>query len=183
MALSLRTQKFVYIGIIIAIILAAIYFGYVQYQSVAVQWSKYQVTQAETAALRQEISDLQKLDAEMKQSSKEIGSLKQALPEGFALPDLLTNLEAIATRSGLGFNSVVTGAAKAVAARTGENKEAAAPTGVQQLALTVGVTGDYNGLKIYLDGIERNLRLIDIQSIAMSAPGEYQISMIAYYIE
>ncbi len=183
MALSLRTQKFVYIGIIVVIILVAIYFGYLQYQQVSSQWTKYQKTQAETARLRQEISDLQKLEGAMEQSSREIESLKLALPEGFGLPDLLTNLEAIATRSGLGFNSVATGTAKAVGPRTGEDKEATPPAGVQQLSLTVGVTGDYNGLKIYLDGIEHNLRLIDIQSIAMNAPGEYQISMMAYYIE
>lgn len=186
MALNLRTQKLIYIAVIVVLVLVAIFFGYDQYQKAAVKWQTTQVAQLEVKSLKQEVADLQKLSEELQRAATEVAAVEKALPPGVAMPELLTNLEAIAVKSEMTFNSVtVAGSQRKTAAATQNTtgQQAAQTSGLREISATVSVTGGYNNLKLYLDSLEHNLRLIDVQSIDMEAAGTYNIALNAYYVD
>ena len=186
MALNLRSQKLIYVAVIVVIILVAIFFGYTQYQTAASQWKSAQLARLEVKSLKQDVVDLQKLKAELDKSAAEISSVEKALPPGLAMPELLTNLEAIAVKSEMTFNSVDVAGGKTKAAATAKTATVSAESkiaGLQELPVTVSVTGGYANLKMYLDSLEHNLRLVDVQSINMEAAGTYTIALKAYYVE
>ncbi len=186
MALNLRTQKLIYVAVIVVIILVAIFFGYDQYQKAAAKWSTAQAARQEVTNLKQEVADLQQLNAELQKSETAVAAVEKALPPGLAMPELLTNLEAIAVKSEMTFNSVDVAGGKSKTGVTAKTTVAAATSqipGLQEIPVTVSVTGGYANLKVYLDSLEHNLRLVDVQSIAMEAAGTYTITLKAYYVD
>lgn len=186
MVLSLRTQKLIYVAVIVAIVLVAIFFGYDQYQKAVSKWNTTQAARQEVVSLKQEVASLQQLNDELQKSATTIAAVEKALPPGLAMPELLTNLEAIAVKSEMTFNSVDVAGGKSktgVTAKATAAQAASQIPGLQEIPLTVSVTGGYDNLKVYLNSLEHNLRLVDVQSIALEAAGTYTITLKAYYVD
>ena len=184
MPISPRNKQFLIVGIMIAVIVLGFYLGYLQYQQVSLQSKKVKTASDNHKAAEAELASLKDLNEKMKTMSVEINKAQQVLPQGLSIPDLLANLEAIAVYSGITFDSVSFDSSGEIASGIGAvDQEVAVPAGVKTLPFTVAVAGDYTGLKKYLDGIEKNLRLIDVDSIVVGEGGIYTISMQAYYVD
>lgn len=184
MPISPRNKQFIIIAIIVAIVVVGIFLGYQQYQEVAAKNRDVKKALNELTKEEAELEDLKKLNETMRTMSVELNKVRQVLPTGISLPDLLANLEAIAVYSEITFDSVaVASGEQQLASVNVVGEEVSAPAGVKTLPLTVSVAGNYNNLKRYLDGIEKNLRLIDIDSIDVGESGIYTISMQAYYVD
>ena len=85
-----------------------------------------------------------------------VDSLSKITPEGQNIPDILVNLEALASESGLTFSSV-----------NFSPKDLKA-SGVKTLVLAIRVKGSYSAFRNYLDSMEKSLRIFDVMSISFN---------------
>lgn len=180
MALTERNKQLIIVVITIVVAVAGFYFGNMQYQSAMEAKKDLNNAQADLENKQSELSDLKTLNEKLTNMRVEIDDVKKVVPQGPDIPELLVNLEAIASRSLMTFNSVtVSEAGRSTSAAEGT---AVSPTGVQNLSISVSVTGEYNNLKVYLDSLEKNIRLLDVQSVSMGSEGSYNLTMNAYYV-
>lgn len=183
MPISERNKQFIIIGITIAIIAVGVFLGYNQYGKVVEAQKVVKKADMQLQEEQEELDNLRELSQSLEDMSIEMDSVKQVLPNGIAVPELLTNLEAIATHSEVTFNGISVSSQENIAKNVAEGEKSAAPTGVQTLPVTVSITGDYLNVKRYLTDIESNMRLLDVNSITSSGEGIFDISMTAYYVE
>lgn len=99
-------------------------------------------------------TNLENLTKQYNQRLTDINSFNQVIPEGQKIPELLVNLEALASENGLTFSSV-----------NFTPKDLKAP-GVKTLILAVRVKGSYPAFKNYLSAMEKSLRIFDVISIS-----------------
>ncbi|MFC1721468.1 type 4a pilus biogenesis protein PilO [Patescibacteria group bacterium] len=183
MPISKRNKQFIIVGIIIAIIAVGAYLGYIQYGQVVEAQQDMKKANDQLGSEQQELQNLKELSESLQQMSIEMNSVRQALPNGIAVPELLTNLEAIAVNSEVTFNSISIATEETIVRNITEEEAAATPSGVKSLPVSVSVTGDYLNIKKYIDDLERNMRLLDVESIDISGEGIVDINMTAYYVE
>jgi Tfp pilus assembly protein PilO len=184
MPISPRNKQFLIVGIMVAVIILGVYLGYLQYQQVSLQNKKVKTASAEYKTAETELASLKELNEKMKTMSVELGKAQQVLPSGLSTPDLLANLEAMAIYSGITFDSVsFDSSGQTLGGTVAADQDTTVPPGVKTLPFTVSVAGNYTSLKKYLDAVEKNLRLIDVDSIVVGEGGIYTISMQAYYVD
>ncbi len=188
MNLTVRNKQLIIVMVAVAIAAVGAYFGYDSYQAVAAEQTKTKQVEADLAMENKELDNLRELSNTMEDMSVEINDAKEILPDNVAIPELFTNLEAIAIDSEMTFNSVSIGGSSlgdfaestTVGAITGQ---ANLPEGVQTLVVTVSLTGGYDNLRVYLNNIEKNMRLMDVQSIEIGGEDVYSIVLNTYYVE
>ena len=101
-------------------------------------------------------SNLEALIGQYNQRSDDVSTFNKIIPEGQNIPELLVNLEALASENGLIFSGVdfTTKDLKAL--------------GVKTLIMAVRVKGSYISFKNYLSAMEKSLRIFDVMSISFS---------------
>ena len=106
--------------------------------------------------------NLERLISQYNERSSDISSLSKAIPNGQNVPELLVNLEAIASESGLVFKGV-----------NFKPKDLKAP-GIKTLIAEIRVTGSYPDFLNYLKAMEKSLRIFDVANISFSgvSPGQ-----------
>ncbi|MBI4281675.1 type 4a pilus biogenesis protein PilO [Candidatus Uhrbacteria bacterium] len=107
---------------------------------------------------------------------EEFEKMSRIVPSGRDVPRLIVELESLASETGILLKDV----------GLGEERESSAkdlPKGVHAIDLVVTVTGgDYATLKRFLEAIEKNVRLLDVQSFMFSKGLQsYSINLRAYY--
>ena len=183
MPISERNKQFIIVGITIAIVAVGIWLGYDQYGRVAAAQQQVNKSQTALSEEKQELDNLVKLNQSLQQMSVEMDSVRQVLPQGIAVPELLTNLEAIAVHSEVTLNSVAVETETAIAKNVSSQEEKVAPSGVKSLPVRVSITGNYNNVKKFLSDLEMNMRLLDVNSISSVGEGIFEIALTAYYVE
>lgn len=103
--------------------------------------------------------------ADFSKAEKSIVKMNLALPNGEDFPNLIVSLEDLAGSSGvvlglIDFGGVIRGRSSAVKS---DKVNALA------LDLTMQIRGTYEAFKLFLDKIESNVRVLDIQSITFSS--------------
>lgn len=112
---------------------------------------------------RQKLTEnLERLISQYNERSSDIVSLNKAIPSGQNIPELLVNLEAIASENGLIFGSV-----------NFKPKDLKAQ-GVKILIVEIKIKGSYPSFLNYLKAIEKSLRIFDVVSISFAgvSPGQ-----------
>ena len=106
--------------------------------------------------------NMERLIGQYNEREGDISSLSKAIPNSQNVPELLVNLEAIASESGLVFKGV-----------NFKPKDLKAP-GIKTLIAEIRVTGSYPGFLSYLKTMEKSLRIFDITSISFAgvSPGQ-----------
>lgn len=107
--------------------------------------------------------NLERLISQYNERTGDIASLNKAVPSGQNTPELLINLEAIASESGLIFGSV-----------NFKPKDLKAK-GIKTLIAEIKVKGSYPNFQNYLKNIEKSLRIFDVVSVSFSGVGPGQI--------
>lgn len=101
-------------------------------------------------------SGLESLVSQYNQRLTDIDSFSRVIPEGQNIPELLVNLEALASENGLVFSGV-----------NFTPKDLKSP-GVKTLIMVVRVKGSYPAFKNYLVAMEKSLRIFDVMSFSFS---------------
>ena len=109
-----------------------------------------------------------------KSSEEVLKNLDNILPNDSDVPDLLVQIEALANDGGVVLKDVNVstvddkGVSKAEAVRTGDTTQEKTPSSYKTVTVDLIGTGDYNALRKFLQAIEENMRLIDVDSIVLS---------------
>lgn len=125
-------------------------------------------------------ANLEHLIGQYNERSSDLTSFSKAIPVGQNIPELLINLEALASENGLIFSSV-----------NFKPKDLKAQN-VKTLIMEIRVKGSYSAFQNYLKAMEKSLRLFDVTRISFSgiAPGqtsinpnnlEFNLSVNTYY--
>lgn len=101
-------------------------------------------------------SSLESLVKQYNQRLNDVNSFSRVIPENQNIPEILVNLEALASENGLVFSSVDF---------TPKDLKVA---GVKTLIMAVRVKGSYPAFKNYLGAIEKSLRIFDVMSLSFS---------------
>jgi len=109
----------------------------------------------------------QQLFQELKQS-KELEKLDQILPDNPEIPELMIQLETMASQNNLILKSI----------NFTESQN--------EITSQIALAGSYNALKNYLKALENNLRLMDIVNLNFQAPKEnsfynFNLTIKSYY--
>ncbi len=106
--------------------------------------------------------NLERLISQYNERSSDIASLNKAVPSGQNVPELLVNLEALASESGLIFESV-----------NFKPKDLKAK-GIKTLIAEIKVKGSYPAFLSYLRALEKSLRIFDVINVSFSgiSPGQ-----------
>ena len=137
-------------------------------------WPLYGDTQAallskeqirENLAQRKKLTEnLERLISQYNEREQDIASLGKAVPSGQSIPELLVNLEAIASENGLIFGSV-----------NFKPKDLKAE-GIKTLIAEIRVKGSYPDFLNYLKTLEKSLRIFDVTNVSFSGVSPGQIS-------
>lgn len=112
-------------------------------------------------------ANLKRLTDQYNERLSDIESFNKIVPEGQNIPELLVNLEDLASRNGLFFASV-----------NFKTKDFKAPD-FKTLIMEIKVKGSYSAFKNYLEDMEKSLRIFDVMSVSFSgiAPGQENINL------
>lgn len=111
-------------------------------------------------------ANLERLIGQYNERASELASFDKAIPAGRNIPELLINLEALASENGLIFSGV-----------NFKPKDLKAP-GVKTLIMEIRVKGSYLAFQNYLKAVEKSLRLFDVTNVSFSgiAPGQANVN-------
>ncbi len=113
--------------------------------------------QRDVQSIQQRIAEIQQLDGQLSQEASGLDRLDLAVPKTPGSEDLLITLEAIAAASGTSLASVQP---------LDSTEEVAEPV------ITVGVTGSYGGVQLFLDLLSQNLRPIEVANLSLVGTSE-----------
>jgi len=121
----------------------------------------------------------------------EINKVYYILPSGSDIPNLIVQLEALASENGLildKMNFIKKTLIKKIATEeTATTPESEPQKEYKTLGVTLSLVGNYNSFKSFLEALELNMRLMDIKSITFSGQKEavgftFNIELEAYYL-
>lgn len=118
-------------------------------------------------------ANLGRLIGQYNERASDLTSFNKAIPVGQNIPELLINLEALASENGLIFSGV-----NFKPKDLGASKDLKAPN-VKTLVMEIKVKGSFSAFQNYLKAIEKSLRLFDVTSISFNgiAPGQTNINL------
>ncbi len=118
----------------------------------------------ENLAQREKLTEnLERLISQYNERAGDIASLDKAVPNGQNVPELLINLEAIASENGLIFSGV-----------NFKPKDLKAK-GIKTLVAEMKVKGSYPNFLNYLKAMEKSLRIFDVVSVSFAGVGPGQV--------
>lgn len=123
------------------------------------------------------IRTVEALMEKYKDNEEILKNLDVILPEESNIPDLLVQLEALANAGGMVISDTKIStleAKKTSKAETATTGEAAQEKTADYKTVTIGLvmSGDYSSMKNFLQVVEKNMRLIDVDSIIFSGQSE-----------
>jgi len=112
-------------------------------------------------------TNLERLIGQYNGRASDLASFNKAIPVGQNIPELLINLEALASENGLIFSGV-----------NFKPKDLKAPN-VKTLIMEIKVKGSYSAFQSYLKAVEKSLRLFDVTRVSFNgvAPGQTNINL------
>lgn len=200
-----RYFRLALIGIIIILLSFSLYFlimpkiseireqGGLDYESKLAVWE----------AKKNELVQLKELEEKISQvTTVEIQKLERILPATKELPDIFRQMENLARDSGLKVTQIsITEGVKTSISETETSEETIKSKkqntttakkeegSLGALTISLSVEGDntYPALKAFLDNIEDNMRIIDINSLSYAPTGgeqkSYAVNLMTYYLK
>ncbi|MDO8676392.1 MAG: type 4a pilus biogenesis protein PilO [Candidatus Azambacteria bacterium] len=108
-------------------------------------------------------ANLERLISQYNERGADVASFNKAIPAGQNIPELLINLEALASETGMVFSGVNFKSKDF----KGEN--------IKTLIMEIKVKGSYFGFQNYLKAMEKSLRIFDVVGISFVGVGPGQI--------
>lgn len=117
----------------------------------------------------QKVKQLESLQKQYSSLGKELERISFMLPQDAAVNDLLVELEALITKSGVGLQKLEINEPKTVTRRSKEGANDL--SSVQKAGIRISFVTTYEGLKNFLRLQERELRLMDVKKLSFSPGG------------
>jgi len=160
---SLKIKKFIPVFLILGFVLIIFFLVSPTYNEVKHLGSLIEIKQAALENQEQQNQLIQELKA-----SKELEKLDQVLPDDPEVPELMIQLETMASQNNLILKSI----------NFSENQG--------EIAAQVILAGSYQAFKNYLKAVENNLRLMDVVNLDFQAPKDsslydFNLTIKAYY--
>ncbi|NQU77291.1 hypothetical protein HQ544_01185 [Candidatus Falkowbacteria bacterium] len=182
----------VFIGLVFLFILIIGYFFFVSpiySETIARKKAGIEAKEKELQGQLVYLEELKELKAEYESvelADKE--KLDLILPKEEEIPEIYILLDILARESGLDLTGVAASkkaVQNQVVVEEADGQTASGPTlssslGILEVTLSVS-GGNYDKLKIFLNKIERNIRLLDISSITFNSTEAYAISLKTYF--
>lgn len=179
----LKYHRYITIGLVVLILVSS-YFWILQpkYQQVR-KGGTFNLNTLESEFQKRQdyLLELKTLKSNYEKIKKaDVDKLDKILPSKNDIPGLFVQLESLALENNLFLNSISINETPA----NPRSKEAVSEIKkfTINLSLFTSSDGDYRGLKQFLEEIENNLRLFDVNSVFFDPnSSEYSISLFVYY--
>jgi len=149
------TSLIVIIGVFILLI-------YPLYEQIKTLNQEIQIKQQQEESLQNRLTQLKELETNYNKAKDKSQTINIALPNEKQIPEILVQLSNIAGESGMTLTEITP---------TKEQKEKSASSAssalYKELPLNIKLSGSFKGLKNYLSGIEKNLRIMDTNAISI----------------
>ena len=119
-----------------------------------------------------------KLTKEYSEHADEIQRFADVVPPQKSTAELISAIQALATQNGLQLTALALGSSQTDTEALYQNQ-----------SLDIGLNGTYPAFKSFLTALEKNIRIIDLQSVDASPTGEnspiisFRIKGTAYYLK
>lgn len=181
-------RNLIIIILLLAFVAVVVFLDYPLYKEVKSFRKGLEIKQEELRGVEELLVKIKELKAIYEENKDEAKRAFYAIPSGEDLPNLIVQLEALASINGLILEKVDFGQPAAEGVKWGpggEEKEIVVKE-YKTMNVTLEVTGTYESLKSFLKSVEENIRLMDITSINFSASAEggafsFGVSMNVYY--
>lgn len=152
--------------------------------------------QAAMEQRRNAFAGMEKIIADLEVKRSELGPLDEAIPTSPDIPELLANLEQLARQSGLLISDIQISTAPTVSSLAPGEDLARAQRAEQLMRsaenlsimnISLNVVGQYPQLEAFFLNMERNLRLMDLQTVSFGETDEdaggqeYNLQLETYY--
>ncbi|MFA6391837.1 MAG: type 4a pilus biogenesis protein PilO [Patescibacteria group bacterium] len=193
--------KYIQVAVIVILLISSVYLILLpKYRQISGEgYLDYENKQLTLDAKKKQLVELNELKNDLSQiSTAETERLGKILPSSSQIPDIFLQMESLALESGLTVNSVSikdSGAAQNAASsnQTAPNGKSAVTNklgAIKTITVSLSVKGDttYESLKILLDNIENNMRIVDLDSLSFVPPldeeeGSFSLNLNTYYLE
>lgn len=157
----MEKQIFIFIFLLSAIILS-VFFTFPKYQEVVDIKSQIEAKRTVLQYKEDRFLQLKNLEEKLEHYKEPLEKLDSVLPKDPDLPDLFNFLEKTALENGL-----VLGKISSFTVLSPKTKEQ-----LGQASVNFSLSGSYSSLKNFLDTLEKSARLITLESLSFSSPGE-----------
>lgn len=145
----------------------------------------YQKKLDELEVKKRNLSELKSVFEKYEKLRKEeIEKLDMILPSDKDIPSLYIQLDAFAKDVGLNLSSIEIAEKGVTTLKANQPGSTATSLGLKSVSISIAIKGidSYSKLKLFLNSIEKNIRLFDISSITYSPSVDaYKISLTTYY--
>lgn len=166
----------VFIGIVFLLVLPA--YNKLTLLNREIKWQEHLLEDKEAV-----IAKTEQLKQDYEIHKDELKKASYALPSGKEIPNLIVQLEALASENGLVLESL-----NFLEEAKTKSKEAQTPKPYKNLEVSLQAAGTYESLENFLRALELNIRLMDIKSIDFSSKQSeieglfiFNINLIVYY--
>lgn len=120
------------------------------------------------------IFQIKSLSDKFQQSQDKVKKINFAIPRDQSVAELLVQFESIAAENGMVLNTIDFSeqAPAASFARQEDFESEIQPQSYKILSINANLKGAYPSFKNFLNAIEKNIRLMDAQSVSLSPAGE-----------
>ena len=126
------------------------------------------------------VVDIEKLVNQYEDIEGRVSKVFYALPNKAEIPNILVQLESLASENGMIFESLNFSKAQQSAQSKTTSENSAAPSSetagqqniieqIRSVSIDINLTGSYENFKNYLRSLENNIRIMDIASISFSS--------------
>lgn len=189
------TKNIIIIILILGFIASVVLLDVPKAQSVLNLRQQIKTQEGKLAEKRDLMNIVEKLTASYKEKQDVLGKLDYIMPSNQDVPNLIVQLEAIANQGGVILQDVnITvgesqkGESKATEVRTGETQTGTSTSAYRFLVVDLKLLGDYPAFKNFLQALEENIRLMDIESITFMSKTEsatplfeFEVVLKTYY--
>ncbi len=150
----------VIIGIFIIALVVGIFWTWPAYKDYSALLREQKQKQAEMQTREEYINNLVALDTQLQGSKDKLAKLDAAFPSDEDLPSLYSEVQQLASASGLVLRSITSSL----------SASGTAASQLQTIELNLSLEGSYTAFKEFLLRTQTAWRVLDVQSIAFSSP-------------
>lgn len=158
-----RLILIVIVVLLIALVLGGYFLWWPKYQEIKTEKLKLEVKETEIGKKEEYLSSLEKTSEKLTEYTEEFAKIKTAFPGEASLPTLFNFFIKTTAENGL--------ILKSISATEGS----AAGERIQEVPISISVSGSYSALKNFLSVIYKNARLFEVDSIGFSSPLEKEL--------
>lgn len=123
----------------------------------------------ETENEKQALEKIKSLSGVVDSRQNDVNRLETAIPDSESKPELIAIMENLASQNGLGLTAInIDVVPDEPKSRQEKEGNILANTLIRTLKIDLKLTGSYSSFKSWLEAVENNLRIFDIQKISFS---------------